>query len=84
MGKEAVIDSDAVIMPHALEGASLAYGPITVEDHARVGAAALVLRNCSVKRGAELAEAAVLPPTLSVRVQGVRYGAYVLEEEEDA
>ena len=38
----------------------------------------------TIKRGAELAESAVLPPTLSLRVQGVRFGAYVLEEEEEA
>lgn len=84
VGKEAIIDADAVVMPHAMEGTALVYGPVTVEAHARLGGASLVLRNCAVKRGAELAESAVLPPTLNLRTQGVRYGAYVLEEEEDA
>lgn len=83
VGEEAVIDADAVVMPHALEGESLMYGPVTLEDHARLGGASLVLRNCTIKRGAELAESAVLPPTLNLRVQGIRYGAYVLEEEEE-
>ena len=84
VGEEAIIDADAVVMPHAMEGPSLVYGPVTVEAHARLGGASLVLRNCAVKRGAELAESAVLPPTLNLRTQGVRYGAYVLEEEEEA
>lgn len=84
VGQEAVLDTDAVVMPNALEGTSLVMGPVTVEDHARMGGVSLALRNCSVKRGAELAEAALLPPTLSLRVQGVRWGAYVLEEEEEA
>lgn len=80
VGKQAVLDTDAVLMPNALEGRSLVLGPIIVEDRARVGSASLMLRNCSVKRGAELAETAVLPPTLSLRVKGVRYGAFVLED----
>jgi len=84
VGKDAVLDNDAVLMPNALEGTSLVVGPVTVEDHARMGGASLALRNCSIKRGAELAESALLPPTLSLRVQGVRWGAYVLEEEEEA
>ena len=80
VGKQAVLDTDAVLMSNALEGRSLVLGPIVVEDHARIGSASLMLRNCSVKRGAELAETAVLPPTLSLRVKGVRYGAFVLED----
>ena len=83
VGKQTVLDQDAVIMPNALEGRALVLGPVQVEDHARLGAASLILRNCSVKRGAELAETAVLPPTLSIRVKGVRYGAFVLEDATD-
>ncbi|TFJ86619.1 hypothetical protein NSK_002273 [Nannochloropsis salina CCMP1776] len=83
VGKQAVLDQDAVIMPNALEGRALVLGPVQVENHARLGAASLILRNCSVKRGAELAETAVLPPTLSIRVKGVRYGAFVLEDATD-
>lgn len=83
VGKNAVLDADAILMPNALEGKSLVMGPVTVEQGARMGGAALALRNCSVRAGAELAETALLPPTLSLRVQGVRWGAFVLEEEEE-
>lgn len=84
VGEAAVIDADALIMPHALEGKALVYGPVKLEDHTRVGGASLVLRDSSIMRGAELVESAVLPPTLKLRVQGVRYGAYLLDEEEEA
>jgi hypothetical protein len=70
-------------MPNALEGRVMVMGPVVVEDEARLWTASLVLRKCTVKRGAELAETAVLPPMLSLRVKGVRYGAIVLEEATD-
>jgi hypothetical protein len=83
VGKRATLERDAIVMPNALEGRVMVMGPVVVEDEARLGTASLVLRNCTVKRGAELAETAVLPPTLSLRVKGVRWGAVVLEEQVD-
>ena len=80
VGKGAVLDNDAVVMPNAMEGRTLVMGPVVVEDGARMGSVSLVLRNTAIKRGAELAETSVLPPTLALRVKGTRYGAYVLEE----
>jgi hypothetical protein len=42
-----------------------------------------VLRDATIMRGGELAEAALLHPTLLMRPGSVRYGTPLVDEEED-
>ena len=77
VGKRAIIDCDAAIIGNVIEDRRLHMGMVKVEGAARLGVASTTLRDCTVSRAAELADAALLPPSQSIRPGGLRLGADV-------
>jgi len=78
VGKNAIIDSHAAMVCNVMENdRKLVMGDIRIMGGARLGAAASILRDCVVGRGAELADGAFLPPSQHLRPGGRRVGADV-------
>ncbi len=61
IGRDSIVGQSALIIPHVIEGRSLAHFPVTIGDDVTIGANAIILAGSRIGDGAIVAAAAVVP-----------------------
>ncbi|WP_137940057.1 acyltransferase [Chitinivorax sp. B] len=60
VGNNCILGQGSLIIPHAIEGASLSHQPITMGNNVTIGANAVILQGCVIEDGATVGIGAVV------------------------